>query len=133
VNTFTNGHWTCKKHASHPSIPIDNWMTSFFNERRVHVCGMCQENIYDVEDLCRTSCEHTFHTKCFLKHARRFASDMDEETRCNCPSCLQELCVFGLEPSASEFEEIANYPIDDDMIAFIDSYIETHDMSFLES
>lgn len=130
ANTFTNGHWTCKKHASHPSIPDMDYMTKNFEEGNYTICCKCQKDIPNVHDLCITSCNHAFHKDCLLNS---IDATSNEETYFDCPSCKHPLHIFGLPPNECEydFNEIANMPIDEDMEKFIDEYVNTHDMSFL--
>ena len=92
--------------------------------------------ISDVKQLCITSCNHCFHKECLIKAIYANSNSVKEETHFSCPSCNHPLHLFGLPPKKESidektFDEIANTRLDEDMELFIDTYMETHDMSFL--
>ena len=140
VNTYTNGHWTCKKHASHPTIPTETSLQELFRKTDAsnRCCRRCREPVASVDDLCVTSCRHWFHKECLWKHIRSSTHHYrvdPEETHFACPECRHPLHLFGMHledfGEESTFDSMVNMPMDEETLAFLDEYIETHDMSFL--
>lgn len=132
ANTFTNGHWTCKKHASHVSIPTTNFVETKVTP--TDSCELCNKSISNIETACISSCSHVFHKTCLLKYVASFP--MYEECRFYCPTCRHELCLYGAhliknENSIPTFDEMLNEYADDSMNEFIDEYMKNNDLSFL--
>ena len=137
ANTFTNGHWTCKKHASHISIPTETFIQKTFNECDKK-CVHCDNPIDHIDDFCVTSCNHVFHKQCLFQYISK-QTHILPDTLFNCPRCYQELQIFGLH-LRSELKSHYQYDMDtfsfsstenESMDEFIDEYMKTHDTSFI--
>ena len=132
ANTFTNGHWTCKKHASHCSIPSTNFVES--NVKCSDTCEACHASISNIETACVTSCSHIFHQECLLKYVSSYPNY--DECRFDCPTCKHLLCLYGRKLIESEntiptYDEMLYDIHDESMDAFIEEYMKNNDTSFL--